>query len=80
MRRRIAVVVVIAAAAGYLLRCEAQRRLERLRERWKPRIRHGRVLLRDMPHRYAEERFWPGSCWCGRKSRHPVHQGAGGAR
>jgi hypothetical protein len=79
VRRRLAFVAVLAASVGYLLRSAAERRLVRLQERRKTRRPRGRVLLRDIPHRYAEERFWPGSCWCNRKERHGIHQASSGA-
>lgn len=76
MRRRLAFVAVVAASVGYLARSEAERRLARLRDRRRTRRPRGRVLLADMPHRFAPERFWPGSCWCNRKERHRIHQSA----
>lgn len=73
MRRRLAFAAVLASAAGYLLRSEAERRLSRLRDRRRVRVRHGRVLIADIPHRYAPEACWPGTCWCGRTAGHLVH-------
>ncbi len=78
MRRQLAAVAVSAAAVGYVLRSEAERRLNRLRARRKARVRHGRVLLRDIPHRYTPEQFWPTSCWCDRPKGHKVHRAASG--
>lgn len=73
MRRQLAFVAVSAAAAGYLARSAAERRLAALRDRPKTRRPRTRVLRPDEPHRYAPERAWPGSCWCGKADGHPVH-------
>ncbi len=80
MRRRFAFVAVSAAAVGYLLRCEAQRRLRLLRDRRKTRRPRGRVMLASIEHRYAEEwGGWRGACFCGKQRTDPIHQGASGA-
>jgi hypothetical protein len=76
VKRRLAFVAVVAASVGYLARAEAERRLARLRDRRKTRRPRGRVLLADMPHRFAPERFWPASCWCGKPKDHRIHQSA----
>ena len=76
--------ILFEFAAGALyppqLRSEAERRLRRRRERRKTRRPHGRVLLAGVPHRYAPESCWPGSCWCPEPEGHPVHGNRGGPR
>ena len=38
----------------------------------------GGVLLPGVPHRYAADYAWRGSCWCGQPADTPVHHGTTG--
>jgi hypothetical protein len=72
MRRQLAFVAVSATAVGYLLRSAAERRLAKLRGLREARPQP-RGLRPNEPHQYVPERYWPGSCWCGKPKSHPVH-------